>query len=116
MGEDTRTGGAAMSSDPEQLEREIKQTREQLGDTVEALADKADVKKQAKRKLDETKANVAEKADDLLGKAKEATPDDASTAAAAATEKARENPIPVAAVGAFAAGFLVGRLTKRVGS
>jgi hypothetical protein len=29
------------------------------------------------------------------------------------TQKARENPIPVAAIGAFVAGFLIGRLTKR---
>lgn len=113
MGQDTRAGGPAMSSDPEQLEREIEQTREQLGDTVEALAEKADVKRQAKRKLDETKATVTEKADDLLGKAKEVTPDDASAAAVAATDKARSNPVPVAAIGAFAVGFLVGRISKR---
>ncbi len=117
MGEDTRTGGPAMSSDPEQLEREIEQTREQLGDTVEALAEKADVKRQAKRKLNETKATVTDKADDLLGKAKDATPQDAqnaaSNAAAAATDKARSNPVPVAAIAAFAGGFLIGRITKR---
>ncbi len=117
MGEDPRAGSKAVTSpDPEQLEREIEQTREELGDTVEALARKADVKGQAKRKLRDTKANVSDKADDLLGKAKSATPDDASAAAAAATDKARENPIPVAAVGAFLAGFLIGRLTKRAGS
>ncbi len=117
MGEEPRASGEAVTApDPEQLEREIEQTREELGDTVEALARKADVKGQAKRKLGETKTNVSEKADELLGKAKSATPDDATTAAAAATEKARENPIPLAAVGAFAIGFLAGRLTKRSGS
>lgn len=114
MGEDTRTGGPAMtSSDPDQLEREIEQTREQLGDTVEALAEKADVKRQAKRKLDETKATVTARADELRGKARQATPDDASAVATAATQRAKENPVPVAAIGAFVVGFIAGRITKR---
>jgi ElaB/YqjD/DUF883 family membrane-anchored ribosome-binding protein len=117
MGEDPRASSQAVTSPgPEQLEREIEQTREELGDTVEALALKADVKGQAERKLRDTKAKVSDKADDLLGKAKSATPDDASAAAAAATSKARETPIPIAAVGAFVAGFVIGRLTRRVGS
>src|SRR5690349_12018981 len=103
MGEDPRAGSEAVTTpNPDDLEREIEQTRQELGDTVEALARKADVKAQAKRKVEETKTNVSEKADELLGKAKSATPDDASAAASAASQKARENPIPLAAVGAFA--------------
>ena len=37
--------------DPEEIEQEIEQTREELGDTVAAVTDKADVKKQAKAKV-----------------------------------------------------------------
>lgn len=114
MGEDPGTGSAAIteSQDPEQIQRDIEQTRAELGDTVEALAQKADVKAQAKQKVEQTKGSVAEKKDELLGKAKSASPDGAATAATQATEKARQNPLPVAAAGAFIAGFLAGRITK----
>jgi ElaB/YqjD/DUF883 family membrane-anchored ribosome-binding protein len=99
--------------DPAQIQREIEQTREELGNTVEALAQKTDVKAQAKQKVEETKAAVTEKTEELLGKAREASPDGAAAAANQASQKARENPLPVAAVGAFLAGFLAGRITKR---
>jgi hypothetical protein len=44
---------------PGEIQADIEATREELGDTVEALTEKADVKKQAKRKVDEAKAKVA---------------------------------------------------------
>ncbi len=135
MGQDPSTGGAAVtgsaeqdqaavepreqdqaatgSRDPEQIQREIEETREQLGDTVEALAEKTDVKAQAKRKLEDTKAQVAEKKEALLGKAREASPDGAASAATQASQKARENPLPLAVAGALAVGFLAGRLRRR---
>jgi hypothetical protein len=43
---------------PEQIRAEIDATREELGDTVEALAAKTDVKAQAKAKVEDTKAQV----------------------------------------------------------
>ncbi|HTX29973.1 MAG TPA: DUF3618 domain-containing protein [Solirubrobacteraceae bacterium] len=101
------------SAQTEELQRDIEQTREELGDTVEALAAKTDVKAQAQRKLEETKASVADKKDELLGKAREASPESASSAASAAADQARQNPMPLAAAGAFVAGFVFGRLTKR---
>jgi ElaB/YqjD/DUF883 family membrane-anchored ribosome-binding protein len=115
MGQDPSTGSAAVTEehDPEQIQREIERTRAELGDTVEALAHKADVKAQAKQKLDETKASVVEKTEQLFGKAKEASPDGAASAAAQASQKARENPLPVAAGASFVVGFLAGRITKR---
>jgi ElaB/YqjD/DUF883 family membrane-anchored ribosome-binding protein len=97
----------------ERIQHEIEQTREQLGDTVQALAAKTDVKAQATEKLKETKAAVAEKKDELFGKAREASPEGATQTASAATEQVRQNPLPVAAIGAFVAGFVFGRLTKR---
>jgi ElaB/YqjD/DUF883 family membrane-anchored ribosome-binding protein len=115
MGQDEGTAGAPVTEarDPEQLREEIEETRREMGDTVEALAAKADVKARVKDKVSATKESAAQKKDDLLGKARESSPDSVSAGASQATQKARENPLPVAAIGAFVAGFLLGRLTKR---
>lgn len=114
MDEDQGTGRAAVTDtqDPAQIQRDIEKTREELGDTVEALAEKTDVKTQAKQKIDQAKASVAEKKEQLLGKAKQASPDSAAGAATQASQKGRENPLAVAAAAAFAFGFLAGRVTK----
>ena len=115
MGEEPGAGSTTVSGadNPEQIQREIEQTREQMGDTVEALAAKTDVKARARQKLGEAKSSAAEKKEELFGKARQGSPDTASGAAAQASQKARENPVPVAAAGAFAAGFVFGRLTRR---
>ncbi len=49
----------------EEIEADAEQTRHELGQTVEALADKLDVKQRAKDKAAETKEQVVEKADAL---------------------------------------------------
>ena len=115
MGEDPRAAGSAVteSADPEEIRREIEATREELGDTVAALAAKADVKAQAKQKIEETKAAVAGKKDELLGKAKEGSPQSASAAATQVAQTARQNPVPLAAAGVFALGFLAGWVMRR---
>ncbi len=123
MGEDPRTAGTAVtgssdaavtgSGNPEEIRQEIEATREELGDTVAALAAKADVKSQARQKVQDTKAAVTGKKDELMGKAKQASPQTASTAATTASQKARENPVPVTAAGAFAFGFLAGWAMRR---
>ena len=115
MGQDQGTAGAPVTEakDPEQLREEIEETRRELGDTVEALAAKADVKARAREKVESTKESVAHKKDDLFGKARETSPESVTAGASQATQIAKENPMPVAAIGAFVAGFLVGRITKR---
>ena len=58
MDEAARTGGPAVGNGPRgpaEIRQDIEQTREELGDTVEALAAKTDVKAQARAKVDETK-------------------------------------------------------------
>jgi hypothetical protein len=114
MGKDPSTGGTGVTDtqDPAQIREQIEATREELGDTVEELAAKTDVKAQAKRKIEETTASIGGKKEELLGKAKEASPGAAVSATAGASQKARENPLPVAVAGAFALGFLSGRLTR----
>jgi Protein of unknown function (DUF3618) len=57
------TNGARSSQtaprDPEQIERDIARTREELAATVAAVAEKADVKAQARHRVDEAKARVS---------------------------------------------------------
>jgi len=101
------------TKDPDQIREEIEETRRELGDTVEALAAKTDVKARVKGRVESTKESAVQKKDDLLGKARETSSDSVSAGASQATQKAKENPVPVAAIGAFVGGFLIGRLTKR---
>ena len=51
----------AETRQPEEIRSDIEETREQLGETVEALAAKADVKGQAKAKVEDVKTQVREK-------------------------------------------------------
>jgi len=96
---------------------EIERTREELGDTVAALAEKTDVKARARDKVAEVKSNVTEKKTELMGRARESSPDGASSAATQVTTqvktKAQQNPVPTAALAAFVGGYLFGRITKR---
>jgi len=68
---------------PAEIRAEIDATREELGDTVEALAEKTDVKAQAKAKVE-----------DLKG-------------------KAEENPKPLAIAGGILALLILWRLLRR---
>jgi ElaB/YqjD/DUF883 family membrane-anchored ribosome-binding protein len=85
-------------TDPEQLRREIEEIRRELGETVAQLAQKADVKAQAREKVEEVKANTLRH-----------TPDSAQQVATGA----RRHPMPLVTVGALAIGFLVGRRVGR---
>ena len=61
------TAAPALPDDPQQLAEEIERTREQLGETVEALAAKADVKARAQDKASQLTGRLEGKA----GKAKQ---------------------------------------------
>jgi hypothetical protein len=60
MGEDPGTVGAPVEAakDPAQIREEIEETRRELGDTVEALAAKADVKAHVHERVQRTKASL----------------------------------------------------------
>ena len=57
----TREAEVGESRSPEEIQSDIESTREKLGDTVEALAAKTDVKEQAHRQADAVKAQAQEK-------------------------------------------------------
>jgi hypothetical protein len=79
---DATSGDAKVAA----LRSEIEQTRADLGETVELLAQKADVKARAKEKVDETKARAAAAAVE----AKEKTRVKAQHVAASGRELAQE--------------------------
>jgi ElaB/YqjD/DUF883 family membrane-anchored ribosome-binding protein len=117
MGQEPRTGGTQVSAegtrDPQEIRRDIEETRDELGDTVEALAEKTDVKSQTQKKIADVKQSVNIKKDEVIGRARQASPEGARSAAGTMSQKARENPLPVAVAGAFVAGLLFGRITNR---
>jgi ElaB/YqjD/DUF883 family membrane-anchored ribosome-binding protein len=122
MGEDQGAVSASVTEsrtttqppdDPQQLREEIERTRLDLGDTVAALAEKTDVKARARDKVAEVRQNVNDRRTELVGRARESSPDGASSAATQVREKAQQNPVHAAAIGAFVGGFLLGRITSR---
>jgi hypothetical protein len=98
MGEDARTNGTPAltlaEGDPSALRAQIEQTRAELGDTVAALAVKADVKQHARDRAALMKR-------------------DARSRAAALQRTAKRNPILLAAAGAALAGLLLLRIVRR---
>ena len=61
--------GEGTQKTPEELREDIEQTRQELGDTVEALAEKTDVKAQAKQRVDSIKDSALHKKDDFVSRA-----------------------------------------------
>jgi ElaB/YqjD/DUF883 family membrane-anchored ribosome-binding protein len=101
------------SPELEQIQREIVEKREELGDTVEALAQKADVKGRTKRKVAETQETVKAKVGEVHEKVSDATPDQARQTAVQAAKSVRERPLPAIAIAAFVGGLMVGWLLAR---
>jgi Protein of unknown function (DUF3618) len=98
---------------PEEIRAEIEYTREALGDTVEALAEKADVKGQAKDRVASIKDTARHKKAEFASRAREATPESAGAGAQQVASTVSRQPVPFTAAGAFAAGVLVGWLFGR---
>jgi ElaB/YqjD/DUF883 family membrane-anchored ribosome-binding protein len=69
----------AADASVEDIQRDIEKTRHELGQTVEALAAKADVKGRAKEKAADTKDRLTEKAAAVQAVAREAVIDDAGS-------------------------------------
>jgi L-lactate utilization protein LutB len=67
-----KNGGAPAKPDADALRAEIKQTRAELGETVQALAAKADVKARAKEQVEQTKQRMLAQVGEATGKVREA--------------------------------------------
>jgi uncharacterized protein YdbL (DUF1318 family) len=93
------------------IRADIEQTRAQVGDTVEALAGKTDVKGQAQQRVAEIKGRFGSKRDDLMAKAKSTTPQSAQQGGQQVVAKAKEHRAPLVAGGAVLLAYLIGRRT-----
>jgi len=107
------------SNDPEQLREEIRKTREELGETVEALAYKADLKARAQHRVDERKEQLRQrrqmakaKATGIGERVRQTSPDEAQDAVKRAQAGVKEHPVPTAA-GGLVIGLVIGRLIGR---
>jgi ElaB/YqjD/DUF883 family membrane-anchored ribosome-binding protein len=101
---------------PEQIETEIEHTRQELGDTVEALAEKTDVEAQAKAKAESAKGAAQDKAQDAVDAAKQAAqaaPERAQHTASAVTAKLREDRRLLYGGAAGAGILLIGLIRRR---
>ncbi len=89
-----KNGTPAPKPSVEELRADIKQTRAELGETVQALAAKADVKARAKEQVEHTKQRVLAQAAEAGVKVREAAAGATGrvrTAAAQTAEKVRDN-------------------------
>jgi cobalamin biosynthesis Mg chelatase CobN len=103
-----KNGAPAEKPDLETLRAEIRQTRADLGETVQALAAKADVKARAKESVEQTKAQVKAQVAETTGKVTEAVRSAVGGVRGGAAqaggemqvvgEQVRRNPIPLFAV------------------
>jgi ElaB/YqjD/DUF883 family membrane-anchored ribosome-binding protein len=100
-----------MGEDPRTIREEIEETRERMGDTVDALAYKADVKTRAKESVSDKVENLKSKVTGAKDAVSDATPDtgDVKHQARRTAGIAQENPLGLA-IGAAALGFLAGML------
>jgi ElaB/YqjD/DUF883 family membrane-anchored ribosome-binding protein len=120
MGQDEGQVGAPIAGEqktPTEIRHEIQDTREDLGDTTEALAAKTDVKARAREKAESIKRTMAEKRASIRSQSGDAgsggSAEKASAAVAQAKAKAQEKPVPTAAIAAFMGGLLLGRISSR---
>jgi gas vesicle protein len=93
-----------MGKEPSEIREEIEQTRTEMGDTVEALGYKADVKTRAKDNIADKRDRLKER---ISGTAPD--PDEVKHGAKRAVGLAQENPIGLA-IGSVAVGFVTGML------
>ena len=120
FGEEPAAGEAPPTSDPEELRRDIEETRADLGDTVEALSRKADVKAQLIERLEARKAALRARQEELRAKAARVrerrasagTPEGTNETASKVVHTAEERPFPAIGV-AFVVGFVLAWLIRR---
>ena len=100
-----------MGEDPNAIRNEIEQTREQMGDTIDAIGYKADVKSRARESISDKTSAIKSKVTGAASSVGDATPDsgDVKQGAKQAVGIAQENPLGLA-LGGVAIGFVAGML------
>jgi Protein of unknown function (DUF3618) len=100
-----------MGQEPSQIRQEIEDTRSKMGDTVDALAHKADVKTRVKESIADKRDRFVHQVKGTTENIGEATPDGQQLKEGAhrAVGVAEENPVGLALAG-VAGGFLAGML------
>ena len=101
---DTGTGPAAgepAAGDQAAVRAQIAETRQALGDTVEALTAKTDVKGRVAAKVDERKAQLHDQGERLVAQAQ------------GAADNVRQKPLPIAVVAALLAILATVLLIRR---
>ncbi|MEV4461170.1 DUF3618 domain-containing protein [Microbispora sp. NPDC049633] len=113
-GEDEKKGHDEIA----EVRQEIERTRDHLGDTIEALAAKADVKARAQERVHATTAAARARVAEVTGRVRDVTPEPVRGAAGRVGEQARRRPGLVAAAGAAGTALLLLRrlITRNQGS
>lgn len=112
---DTASGGSGETDtrDTAQIEADIEQTRQELGETVEALTAKLDVKARARRRLVVTKEQAAQRADAARRRAAELVAQAKVAAADSEARSGRVVPVGVVVVVALSAAVVWQRRHRR---
>jgi phage tail protein X len=100
-----------MGQEPSQIREEIEETRAEMGDTVDALAYKTDVKTRVKESISDKRERLIGQVQGTTHKVGESTPDgqQVKEGARQVVGVAQENPLGLA-LGGLAAGFLAGMM------
>jgi len=100
-----------VGEDPDRIRQQIEATRSEMGETVDALSYKADVKSRAKESLMDTKDSLKARITGAGDRVSDAAPDSQQVKQGArkAAGMAQENPIGLA-LGSLAFGFVAGLL------
>jgi hypothetical protein len=99
-----------MGETPDHIREDIEETRARMGETVEAIGYKTDVKSRVKDKLVQKKDAVVGGADSLVSRVSGAVPDrEQVKTGAQKVGVSRQNPLGMAIAGA-AVGFVAGTL------
>jgi uncharacterized protein involved in exopolysaccharide biosynthesis len=102
-----------MAQDPSEVRQAIEQDRDELAETVQALARKADVKGRIRETLSRSSNQLQHTATDLASKVREVSPDQVPSGLGSAAKSVRQRPIPLGVALGFCFGLLLGRLWRR---
>ena len=103
-----------MGQEPDAIRAQIEQTRGEMGETIDAIGYKTDVKSRAKESVSEKTDAIKSKVGGVMGRANEATPStgEVKQGAKQAVSTAEENPLGLA-IGSVAVGFIAGMLVPK---